>query len=161
VSKRLPPTPGSAHPAHDETRQLRIERTQLNSLPRDQVHRCPEKAVSAKRCEPHDHEIALSDGVTQPMAVMKTDNPGAVAIDPLFRLCGIEPAMRFAEIQEQGNLGRRKVSFANRVREKTRTRQVTSYKRAKMRMSTALRHPPLSQLRCVLVCPHALIAFLR
>jgi len=69
--------------------------------------------------------------------------------------------MRRAEIQDQGYLGRRKMSFANRLREKTRTRKITSHERAKLRMRTALRRPPVSQLRCVLVYLHAPIAFLR
>jgi hypothetical protein len=117
--------------------------------------------VRAKGREPHDHEIARTDSFTQPMAVMEADNPGAVAIDPVLRLCGVEPAMRRAEIQEQRNLGRRKMSFANRIREKTRTRKVTAHERAKLRMRTALRRPPASQFRCVLVYLHAPIAFLR
>jgi len=125
------------------------------------MHRRAEKKMSAERRESHDREIALSDGFTQLMAVMEADNPGAVAIDPVLRLCGLEPAMRRAEIQDQGYLGCRKMSFANRLREKTRTRKVTAHERAKLRMRTALRRPPASQFRCVLVYLHAPIAFLR
>jgi hypothetical protein len=113
--------------------------------------------MSAKRREPNDHEIALSDSFAQLMAVMEADNPGAVMTDPFLRICGIKPPMRRAEIQEQGYLGRRKVSLANWFREKTRARQETSYKRAKLWMSTSLRHPPSSQPRCVLVNLHVAI----
>jgi hypothetical protein len=111
--------------------------------------------VSAKGREPHNHEITLSDSFGQLVAVMEADDPGAVAIDPFLRLCDIQPPMRRAEIQEQRDLGRRKMSLANWFREKARARKETSYKRAKIRMGFSLHHPPLSQLRCVLVYLHA------
>jgi hypothetical protein len=94
------------------------------------------------------------------MAVMEADNPGAVMTDPFLRLCGIKPPMRRAEIQEQGDLGRRKVPFANGFREKTRARQETANKRAKLRVSLSLRHPPSPQPRCVLVHLHVAIGLL-
>jgi hypothetical protein len=63
--------------------------------------------------------------------------------------------MRSSKIQDKGDFGRRKMSFKNGLREKTRTRQIASNKGAKVRMSGALRHAPSSQLRFVFVYMHA------
>jgi hypothetical protein len=151
----IAPTRCSTRPAHDETCKLRIERTQFDGLPCDQMHRRAKKMMSAKGREPHDHEIALADSFAQPMAVMEADNPGAVMIDPFLRL--IEPPMRRTEVQDQGYFDRRKVSFANRIREKTRAGKIAPDECAKLRMRAAMRRPPLSQLRFVRVDLHAWI----
>jgi hypothetical protein len=107
--------------------------------------------MRAKGCEPYDHEFALADRFTQPIPFMEASDPSAVTIDPSILVCWIELPVRRAKIQEQRDVGRRKMSFANWSWERTGAREVTSYKRAQLRTSTALRGAPSAQLRCVLL----------
>ena len=88
----------------EEPRNSTIDILECKSAIRKQVHRRPQKEVSADWSQADHHKVPSSDGLTDLMAMLQSDNPRLCVLGCAVRVRGIDDSMRSSEVQHDRDL---------------------------------------------------------
>src|SRR5215510_14792901 len=85
--------------AREELRKSTIDILQRKNTIREQVHRRPQKHLCADRSEANHHKVPISDGLTDMMAALQSDDPCVSALGCAFGGRWVDDSMRSSEVQ--------------------------------------------------------------
>src|SRR5215475_6792727 len=86
--------------AREETRKSTIDILQRKNTIREQVHRRPQKHLCADWSEANHHKVPSSEGLTDLMAVLQSDDPCVSALGCALGVRWDDDSMRSSEVQD-------------------------------------------------------------
>ena len=84
---------------YEEPRKSTIDILQCNSTIRKQVHRRPQKHLCADWGEANHHKVPISEGLTDLMAMLQSDDPCVSVLGCAVRIRWVDDSMRGSEVQ--------------------------------------------------------------
>jgi len=132
---------------YEQPRESTIEVLHWKSTIRKHVHRHAQKHLCADWSEANHHKIPDSEGLTDMMAMLQSDDPRVPVLGCSLRVRWVDDSMWRSEVQHDRDFKPWKVPLMQCPGQEALTREVTKDVIAEARCGRPLCSPPAAQIR--------------